>query len=129
MEDMEAKLDHKTVEDYILSMPGAVRDYPFGTDVAVYKAADKMYALIAEGSDPLRLSLKCDPQLSILLREKYETVMAGYHLNKKHWNTIVLTGQVPWDELQDLIRHSYQLVTGHGELPEYVQKRPGHAKK
>ena len=95
-------MDHKTVENYILSMPNAVRDYPFGESVAVYKAADvthsddsKMFALIAEGSAPLRLSLKCDPQLSTVLRERYETVMPGYHLNKKHWNTIVLTGQLP----------------------------------
>jgi predicted DNA-binding protein (MmcQ/YjbR family) len=110
-------MDHKTVEDYILSMPGAVRDYPFGESVAVYKiapAADsengKMFALIAEGSDPVRLSLKCDPQLSQVLRERYETVMPGYHLNKKHWNTIILSGQLSWEEVQDLIRHSYNLV-------------------
>jgi predicted DNA-binding protein (MmcQ/YjbR family) len=94
-------------------MPGAHLDYPFGKEVAVYKAgkADKLFALIAEGSDPLRLSLKCDPILAQTLREKYESVMPGYHLNKKHWNTIVLTGQLSWDEIQDLIRHSYQLVT------------------
>ena len=111
-------MDHKTVEDYILSFAGAVREYPFGEGVAVYKApaagADepKMFALIAEGSDPLRLSVKGDPQLNQLLRDKYETVMAGYHLNKKHWNTIILTGQLSWEEVQDLIRHSYLLVTG-----------------
>lgn len=104
-------MDHKTVEDYVLSMPHAKLDYPFGKDVAVYKVHDKMFALISEGSEPVRLSLKCDPQLSQLLREKYETVMPGYHLNKKHWNTIVLSGQLPWEEIQDLIRHSYQLVT------------------
>lgn len=104
-------MDHKTVETYILSMPNAVLEYPFGKDVAVYKAGDKMFALIAEGTDPLRLSLKCDPQLAVLLREKYETVLAGYHLNKKHWNTLILTGQLPWEEVQDLIRHSYLLVT------------------
>ncbi|HSH55864.1 MAG TPA: MmcQ/YjbR family DNA-binding protein [Candidatus Limnocylindrales bacterium] len=111
-------MDHKTVEDYILSMPNAVRDYPFGEDVAVYRIGDpatdtesKMFALIAEGSDPVRLSLKCDPQLSTVLREKYETVMAGYHLNKKHWNTIILSGQLEWPEVQDLIRHSYNLVS------------------
>ena len=104
-------MDHKTVEEYILSMPNAVLEYPFGKEVAVYKANDKMFALIAEGSDPVRLSLKCDPQLAVLLREKYETVMEGYHLNKKHWNTILLTGQLPWDELQGLILHSYNLVT------------------
>ena len=105
-------MDHKTVEKYLLSFPSAKLDYPFGKDVAVYKANDKMFALIAENSDPLRLSLKCDPMLAVTLREKYETVLAGYHLNKKHWNTIVLTGQLSWEEVQDLIRHSYQLVAG-----------------
>jgi predicted DNA-binding protein (MmcQ/YjbR family) len=105
-------MDHKTVENYILSMPNAVLDYPFGPDAAVYKAGAKMFALIAEKSDPLRLSLKCDPTLSTVLRDKYETVLPGYHLNKKHWNTILITGQLPWEEVQDLIRHSYQLVTG-----------------
>lgn len=104
-------MDHKTVEDYIMTMPGTVLDYPFGKEVAVYKTNDKMFALIAEGSDPIRLSLKCDPQLATLLREKYETVMPGYHLNKKHWNTILLTGQLPWEEIQGLIRHSYELVS------------------
>ena len=93
-------------------MPNSVLEYPFGKEVAVYKTDDKMFALIAEGSDPVRLSLKCDPQLAILLREKYETVLAGYHLNKKHWNTIICSGQLSEDEIKDLIRHSYLLVTG-----------------
>ena len=105
-------IDHKTVEDYLLGMPNAVLDYPFGKDVAVYKVDDKMFALIAEGKAPVRVSLKCDPQLSVILREKYEEVMPGYHLNKKHWNTIVLAGQLPWEEVQGLIRHSYNLITG-----------------
>jgi len=104
-------MDHKTVEDYLLSMPNTRLDYPFGKEAAVYKVGDKMFALIAEGSDPVRISLKCDPQLAEVLREKYESVMPGYHLNKKHWNTIVLSGQLPWEEIQGLIRHSYQLVT------------------
>lgn len=108
-------MDHKTVETYVLSMPNAVLDYPFGEGVAVYKVHDKMFALIAEGTNPLRLSLKCDPQLSLLLREKYETVLEGYHLNKKHWNTILLTGQLPWEEIQGLILHSYNLVSGEGD--------------
>jgi predicted DNA-binding protein (MmcQ/YjbR family) len=103
-------MDHKTVEEYILSMPNARLDYPFGKDVAVYKTGDKMFALISEGSDPLRVSLKCDPKLAEVLRERYESVMPGYHLNKKHWNTVVLTGQLSWEEVQDLIRHSYLLV-------------------
>lgn len=105
-------MDHKAVEEYILSMPNARLDYPFGEGVAVYKSGDKMFALISEGKIPVNLSLKCDPELSKVLREKYETVMPGYHLNKKHWNTLVLTGQLPWGEVQDLIRHSYNLVTG-----------------
>ena len=112
-------MTHKDVEESILSMSNSYLDYPFGEGVAVYKVRSdqgkdgdgKMFALIAEGSDPLRLSLKCDPQLAVVLREKYETVLPGYHLNKKHWNTIILTGQVPEDEIKDLIRHSYILVT------------------
>lgn len=105
-------MDHKSVEDYCLSMPNAVLDYPFGEGVAVYKVEDKMFALIQEGKEPVRISLKCDPQLSKVLREKYETVLEGYHLNKKHWNTIILTGQLPWEDIQSLILHSYNLVTG-----------------
>ena len=104
-------MDHKTVEEYILSMPNSRLDYPFGTDVAVYKTGDKMFALIAEKTDPVRVSLKCDPQLAVHLREKYESVMPGYHLNKKHWNTVVLSGQLDWEQVKDLIRHSYLLVT------------------
>jgi predicted DNA-binding protein (MmcQ/YjbR family) len=103
-------MDHKSVEEYILSMPNAVLEYPFGEQVAVYKVHDKMFALIAEDKQPLTLSLKCDPQLSEVLREKYVTVMPGYHLNKKHWNTLLLTGELPWEEVSGLILHSYQLV-------------------
>lgn len=105
-------MDHKAVENYVLSMPEAVREYPFGEGVAVYKVGDKMFALMQEGKTPVNLSLKCDPLLATTLREKYETVLPGYHLNKKHWNTLVLSGQLPWEEVQDLIRHSYLLVSG-----------------
>ncbi|HKU19156.1 MAG TPA: MmcQ/YjbR family DNA-binding protein [Candidatus Saccharimonadales bacterium] len=105
-------ISHKEVEQYLLSMPNATLDYPFGEGVAVYKVHDKMFALVKEGSEPVSLSLKCDPLLAQTLREKYESVMPGYHLNKKHWNTMVLSGQLSWQEVQDLIRHSYQLVSG-----------------
>jgi predicted DNA-binding protein (MmcQ/YjbR family) len=105
-------ISHKQVEEYLMSMPNAVLDYPFGEGVAVYKAGDKMFALVKEGSNPVSISLKCDPTLAQTLREKYESVMPGYHLHKKHWNTILLTGQLSWEEVQDLISHSYQLVTG-----------------
>jgi predicted DNA-binding protein (MmcQ/YjbR family) len=109
-------MDHKTVEDFILTFDGAKRTYPFGEDVAVYKVPaggeDKMFALIPEKTVPVNISLKCDPQLAEILREKYVTVMPGYHLNKKHWNTIVLSGELPWEEIQGFITHSYNLVTG-----------------
>ena len=115
-------MTHKQIEDMLLALPGVYLDYPFGEGVGLYKveeegrgekegkAADKMMAIIDEKSQPVRLSLKCDPGLALLLREKYETVLPGYHLNKKHWNTIICSGQVPDDELRDLARHSYELV-------------------
>lgn len=112
-------MDHKTVEAYVLSMPNSFLDYPFGEGVAVYKlgakeqaSEGKMFALITEGKEPVNLSLKCDPQLAVTLREKFVSVMPGYHLNKKHWNTLVLSGELPWEEVQALIRHSYDLVAG-----------------
>jgi predicted DNA-binding protein (MmcQ/YjbR family) len=105
-------IDHKTVEEYLLSMPNARLDYPFGEGVAVYKIGEKMFALVEEKSSPVKISLKCDPLLAKTLRERYESVMPGYHLNKKHWNTILVSGQLSWDEVQDLIRHSYNLVAG-----------------
>ncbi len=105
-------MDHKQVEAYVLSMPHTKLDYPFGEGVAVYKVNDKMFALIAEGKKPVQISLKCDPELSKTLREKYTEVMEGYHLNKKHWITVLLSGQLEWGEIQALIRHSYDFVTG-----------------
>ncbi len=113
-------MDHKSVEQYVLSMPNARLDYPFGEDVAVYKTGDKMFALIPEKSNPVRISLKCDPKLSEILRDKYETVMPGYHLSKKHWNTIVLSGQLPWEDIKGLILHSYNLVAKvEGSVPTF----------
>lgn len=99
-------------------MPNTRREYPFGEEVAVYKTGDpsdptgpgKMFALIQENSNPVRLSLKCDPGLAETLRDKYETILPGYHLNKKHWNTIICSGQLDNQEILDLIRHSYELV-------------------
>lgn len=110
---LDMNMDHKTVEEYILSFPDTKLEHPFGEEVAVYKVGDKMFALITEGKTPVRLSLKGDPQLNKLLRQRYEEVMGGYHLNKKHWNTILLSGQLTWEEIQGLIRHSYDLVAGN----------------
>ncbi len=102
------------IEAMVLEMPTTVKGYPFGEDVAVYKVGSdegKMFALIDESSLPVRISLKCDPQLAQLLRDKYESVLAGYHLSKKHWNTVICSGQLEDQEIKDLIRHSYELVT------------------
>jgi len=110
-------MTHKEIEEYLLSFPNTWLDYPFGEGTSVYKVGDKasedakMFAIIADESKPLRVSLKCDPQLALILREKYETVVPGYHLSKKHWNTILLTGQLSDDEVKDLARLSYRLVT------------------
>lgn len=109
-------MTHKQLEEYLLGFSNAWLDYPFGEGVAVYKVGPKengkMFAIISEKSRPPRLSLKCDPQLAVTLRQKYETVVPGYHLNKKHWNTIICSGQLSEDEIFDLARHSYELVKG-----------------
>jgi predicted DNA-binding protein (MmcQ/YjbR family) len=93
-----------------MGRPGAVETYPFGPDTAVYKVGGKMFALLPWSADPPRLSLKCDPEWSTVLRNAYDSVQPGYHLNKKHWNTIVLDGSISDDELAELIEHSHQLV-------------------
>lgn len=111
-----SQLTHQEFEEFILQFPKVWLDYPFGEDSAVYKFGvkpeGKIVALVAEKSNPLRVSLKCDPKLAELLREKYETVVPGYHLNKKHWNTIICSGQLETDEIFDLARLSYNLVSG-----------------
>lgn len=108
-------MTHKEIEAFLLQLPKVWLDYPFGEGTAVYKYGDKpdgkIIAIIAEGSKPLRVSLKCDPQLAIVLRDKYETVVPGFHLNKKHWNTIICTGQMGDDEILDLARLSHRLVS------------------
>lgn len=110
-------MTHKEIEEYLLSLPNTWLDFPFGEGTSVYKVGHKetgegkMFALIDDGSKPLRVSLKCDPILAETLREKYETVVPGYHLNKKHWNTIICSGQLEAAEIFDLAHLSYQLVT------------------
>lgn len=110
-------LTHKQLEEYLLSFPNTWLDFPFGEGTSVYKVGDKetgdgkMFAIIADKSKPTQISLKCDPLLAETLRERYESVVPGYHLNKKHWNTVICSGQLEDAEVEDLIRLSYQLVT------------------
>src|SRR5690348_12012843 len=90
--------------------PGAVEDYPFGDEAAVFKAAGRMFALVSLGHGPGSVSLKCDPGLAEDLRARYPGITPGYHLNKRHWNTVALDGSVPQDEVLELVDHSYDLV-------------------
>lgn len=99
-----------TVRKYIGSKPGAWEDTPFGPDVLVPKVGKKMFALVAWKADPLRISLKGDPFLNEVMREEWDAVLPGYHLNKKHWNTIILDGSVPTKTIKDWIDASYDLV-------------------
>lgn len=111
-------MTHKELEQYLLEFPNTWLDYPFGEGTSVYKVGNKeagegkLFAIIADDSKPLRVSLKCDPQLAENLREKYESVVPGYHLSKKHWNTIICSGQLSEVEIKDLAHLSYRLVTG-----------------
>ena len=89
---------------------GAVEDYPFGDEVAVFKVAGKMFALVPLGETPGSVSLKCNPDLAGALRDRYAGVTPGYHLSKRHWNTVTLDGSVPDEEVLELIDHSYDLV-------------------
>ena len=91
-------------------LPGAVEDYPFGDDVAVFKVGGKMFALVMLTGDPGSVNLKCDPDWALELRAMYPAVRPGYHMNKRHWNTVELDGTVDDVELREMIDHSYELV-------------------
>jgi predicted DNA-binding protein (MmcQ/YjbR family) len=101
---------HDRVVAACFAKPGAAEDYPFGDNVAVFKVGGKIFALVALGPPPGSVSLKSDPGFAIELRAQYPAITAGYHLNKRHWNTITLDGSVPEEELMELIGHSYELV-------------------
>lgn len=93
-----------------LSKPGAEETTPFGPDVLVYKVGGKMFALTVPEEFPARINLKCDPERSIILRDGYDSILPGYHMNKRHWNTLVLDGSLPSKLVGELIDHSYDLV-------------------
>jgi len=103
------------------AQPGAAEDDPFGDQVAVFKVAGKMFALVELGPAPGSVSLKCDPDLAAGLRRRYPAITPGYHLSKRHWNTVALDGSVPEDELLDLIGHSWELVVAR--LPRAQRDR------
>ncbi|MFD9894663.1 MmcQ/YjbR family DNA-binding protein [Amycolatopsis sp. NPDC059027] len=93
-----------------LGLTGAREEFPFGAENSVFKVAGKMFALSPLRGRPLRVSLKCDPDVAVQLRGQYPAITAGYHLNKRHWNTVVLDGSVPGDLVREMIEDSYDLV-------------------
>jgi len=103
-------MDYKTARDYLLSRPEAVEDFPFGPDVAVFKVKGKMFALLSTRAGVGSVNLKCDPDEAQALRDIFTGVLPGYHMNKKHWNTVLLDGSVPDHEIERMMDRSYGLV-------------------
>jgi predicted DNA-binding protein (MmcQ/YjbR family) len=98
------------LHDHCLSFNGAEETFPFGPRTSVFKVGGKMFALSQLDAESLRVSLKCDPQLAAALRAAHEAVIPGYHLNKRHWNTVIIDGSLADDAVRDLIEDSYDLV-------------------
>ncbi|HQW45225.1 MAG: MmcQ/YjbR family DNA-binding protein [Chitinophagaceae bacterium] len=105
-------MNAESLHEYCLSKPGAEETLPFGPDTVVYKVGGKVFLLSGLDSEELRFNVKCDPEKAIELREEFSCVLPGYHMNKKHWNTIVVDGSVSTKQLKEWIDHSYELVTG-----------------
>ena len=103
-------MDLAEFREYCLTKPGSTEGTPFGPDVLVFKVSGKMFALAALDELPTTVNLKCDPDLALDLRDRYEEVRPGYHMNKKHWNTVQIEGAIPDAELRKMIDHSYELV-------------------
>ncbi len=99
----------ETIREYCISKNGATESFPFGEDTLVFKAGEKIFALVNLDGD-LSINLKCDPVFAIELRERYSSVTPGYHMNKKHWNTIYLDGTIPDKDVFSWIDHSYNLI-------------------
>ncbi|MER7015513.1 MmcQ/YjbR family DNA-binding protein [Saccharopolyspora sp. NPDC000359] len=104
-----------------LAMTGAREEFPFDESTSVFKVAGKMFALSRLDAEPLRVSLKCEPELAVQLRLTHPAITPGYHLNKRHWNTVALDGSVPDQLVRDMIEDSYDLVVAG--LPKREQEK------
>ncbi|HWL93082.1 MAG TPA: MmcQ/YjbR family DNA-binding protein [Phycisphaerae bacterium] len=113
----------ESFREYCLSKPAASEDTPFGPEDIVFKVEGKMFAIAALDEVPPRANLKCDPDLALELRDRYEQVTPGYHMNKKHWNTIELDGVIPEREIREMIDRSYDLVVQ--SLPKARREKLG----
>ena len=114
-------MEPSTIAAFALELPEVTEEQPFGPEVDVYKVAAKVFLLIAPESAPPTISVKCEPDLAIELRAEYEAVIPGYHLNKKHWNTVILDGTIPDDEIEEMVSHSYERVVAG--LPKAMRQR------
>ena len=118
-------MDATELRAWCIRQVGAIEDFPFGPEVSVFKVAGKMFALSALGRTPLEVSVKCEPGLAVSLRQTYPAIRPGYHLNKRHWNTVTLDGSLPDRLVRDLIEDSYDLVVS--ALPSRVRDQLGWA--
>lgn len=109
--------------DYCLSKKAVTESFPFDETTLVFKVAGKMFALAALDSQPLRVNLKCDPERTLELRETYENIIPGYHMSKKHWNTVILSGNITQELLTELTDHSYKLIVD--SLTKKARKEAG----
>lgn len=103
-------MDYEKLEIFLLAQKGSLKEFPFGPEAAVFKVAGKMFALVAWTEEPLRITLKCQPDEANWLRGRFPAIAPGYYMNKKHWNTVTLDDSIPEDLLLDLIEKSYELV-------------------
>ena len=103
-------MDAEQFREYCLAKPRVTEGTPFGEDTLVFKVAGKMFALLSLDDVPPRANLKCDPDRALELRDRYEQVLPGYHMNKKHWNTVILDGAIRSETIVEMIDHSYDLV-------------------
>jgi len=96
---------------YCLSKKGVTESFPFGPDTLVFKVGEKLFLLTGLDNHPLRFNVKCDPERAVELREQYpDSILPGYHMNKKHWNTVIVNGELSLKQLQEMINHSYELI-------------------
>ncbi|HTK99587.1 MAG TPA: MmcQ/YjbR family DNA-binding protein [Pseudomonadales bacterium] len=103
-------MDFDGARAYLLQRPEAVEDFPFGPDTYVYKIRGRMFALLVENDDVARMNVKCDPDEALFLRDTFAAVIPGYHMNKTHWNTVILDGSIPRGEIERMVDRSYGLV-------------------
>jgi predicted DNA-binding protein (MmcQ/YjbR family) len=114
-------MDFETARQYLLSKSGAKETFPFGTEVIVFKVCHKMFATLTEEDDQVRVNLKCEPNKAQALRDLYPAVMPGYHMNKVHWNTVILDGSIPDSEIELMMDHSYERVVDNLPTAERQQ--------